>query len=132
MEVEYMARPERPVTNIRSSYRQQQEIQHQRALRRKRHLMQRLIIVGTAFMVLFGVMITFHLKQRSVQAELQSDYEELNEEWTSVNQQQDNLQEEIDLLNDEEYILDIARTNYFLSKDGELIFQMDDQDERTY
>src|SRR5699024_12267630 len=103
-----------------------------RTLRPKRHLMQRLTIVGTAFIVLFGLMTTFHLKQRTVEAELQSNYEERNEEWTSVTQQQDNLQAEIDLLNDEEYILDIARTNYFLSKDGELIFQMDDQDERTY
>src|SRR5699024_12213931 len=102
------------------------------AIHRKQQLIKMLIKVGTAFMVIFGVIITFHLKQSSVEAELQSNYEELNEEWTSVNQQQDNLQEEIDLLNDEEYILDIARTNYFLSKDGELIFQMDDQDERTY
>lgn len=127
-----MARPERPVTNIQSSYKQQQEIQDRRARRRKRHLLQRLIIIGTVFMVLFGVMITFHLKQRTVQAELQTEYDNLEEEWTSLEKQQGNLEEEIDLLNDEEYILDIARTNYFLSKEGELIFQTEDQDERTY
>src|SRR5699024_2142325 len=126
-----MARPERTVTNIRSSYRQQQEIQHQRALRRKRHLMQRLIIVGTAFMALSGVMITFHLKQRTVEGALQSNYETLDEQWTILNVQRYNMQEESALMNYEENILDIARTNNFLSKGGEVIFQMDDQDVRT-
>ena len=37
------------------------------------------------------------------------------------------LQEEAERLKDEEYVLEIARTNYFFSKEGELIFKLPDE-----
>ena len=110
----------------------QYDAQQERARRRKKQLWRRLVVVSMAFLVVFGVMITYHLKQRAQYSEIEQEYEELNDKMVGLEKQKDSLLEEIDLLNDEEYILDIARTNYFLSKKGELIFQTDDQDERTY
>ena len=127
-----MARPERPITRINSAYEKNQHVNAERMQKKKKRLIQRLVVFGMAFALLFGVMITFHVKQRSMEADLKTEYKELNEELTGLQNQEGNLKEEIDLLNDKEYILDIARTNYFLSKEGELIFQTDDPDERTY
>lgn len=108
------------------------DAQQERVQRHKRKLVQRLVIIGAAFMIVFAVMITYHYKQRTQQANLQEQYDELTEQLEGLEQQEKTLQEEIDLLNDDEYILDIARTNYFLSKKGELIFQIDDVEERGY
>lgn len=132
MEVILLAEPNRPITKIKSAYMNQYDAQQERMRRRKKRLWQRLIVVGLAFLVTFGVMFTYHIKQRAQYAKIESKYEQLTDEMTDLEKREKALLEEIDLLNDEEYILDIARSNYFLSKKGELIFQLENQEERTY
>lgn len=110
----------------------QYDTQMERKRRRKRKLIQRLVIFGTIAVFILGVITSYHFKQRSVHAEKQEQYDELTEEIADLESEEKELQEEVNLLNDEEYILDIARTNYFLSKKGELIFQIDDPEERSY
>src|SRR5690625_2306615 len=104
----------------------------ERNRRRKKRLIQRLVFASAVIVITFGVLLTYHLKQRSLNADKQEQYEELTEQITILEQEEKELLEEIDLLNDEEYILDIARTNYFLSKKGELIFQVKEEEERSY
>lgn len=132
MEVKSLTEPNKSVTRIKSAYMNQYDAQKERVHRRKRKLLNRLIIIGLAFMVAFGVMITYHVKQRVQQAELQKEYDTLTEQIAGLEKDERAFQEEINLLNDDEYILDIARTNYFLSKKGELIIQIEDHNERTY
>lgn len=127
-----MTEPGKPVTRIKSAYMHQYDAQKERARRRKKQLFQRLIIIGAAFAVIFAVMITYHFKQRMQLADMQEEYAELMDTSDSLEKQENVLLEEIGLLNDDEYILDIARTNYFLSKKGELIFQVEEQEERAY
>jgi cell division protein DivIC len=111
----------------------QYDAQKERNQRRKKKLMQRLVIISMAFMMVFGVMLTYHFKQRTLQTEMQGEYDNLAAQLEDLEQQEKFLLEEIGLLNDETYILDIARTNYFLSKEGELIFQIENgEEERTY
>ncbi len=52
------------------------------------------------------------------------EYEQLQDELATLKKDEKNMKEEITLLNDEEYVLEIARTNYFFSKEGELIFNI--------
>jgi len=106
--------------------------ERERKQRRKKRLIQRLVLASTVIVVTFGVLFTYHLKQRALYADKQQQYEELNDEIILLEREEKELLEEIDLLNDEEYILDIARTNYFLSKKGELIFQVKEEEERSY
>ena len=127
-----MARPNKTVAKIRSEYMDQYQLQQERNRRRKKRLIQRLVLAGTAMVIILGVMISYHVKQRALYSEKLEQYEELQEELSILEQEEKELREEIDLLNDEEYILDIARTNYFLSKEGELIFQIEGEEERPY
>ena len=120
------------VTKIKSDYMNQYDVQMERNRRRKRKLIQRLIIVSTAVVIFLGVMTSYHFKQRAQYGEQQEQSDALIEEIANLEMEEKELLEEINLLNDEEYILDIARTNYFLSKKGELIFQVDDVEERSY
>lgn len=127
-----MARPNKTVAKIRSEYMDQYQLQQERNRRRKKRLIQRLVLAGTAMVIILGVMISYHVKQRALYSEKLEQYQELQEELSILEQEEKELREEIDLLNDEEYILDIARTNYFLSKEGELIFQIEGEEERPY
>lgn len=120
------------VAKIKSDYMNQYNAQMERNRKRKKRLIQRLVFTSIIIVLTFGVMITYHVKQRSLYAEKQAEYEELTEQIVALEKEEKELLEEIDLLNDDEYILDIARTNYFLSKKGELIFQIEDEKERSY
>lgn len=124
-------RPKR-VTKIKSDYMNQYDAQVERKRRRKKKLIQRLVIVSTMAVLALGIITTYHFKQRGLHAEKQAQYDGLTEEIANLKMEEKELLEEINLLNDKEYILDIARTNYFLSKKGELIFQVDDEEERSY
>ncbi len=45
-------------------------------------------------------------------------YEQLEEQMTALKKEEKDLKEEIQLLNDDEYLLDLARTNYFFLEKG--------------
>jgi len=132
VEVELMNDRQKRVTRIKSDYMHQYDVHMERNRRRKRKLLQRLIIFSTVAIIILGVITSYHVKQRGIYAEKQEENENLTEEIADLKIQEKELVEEINLLNDEEYVLDIARTNYFLSKKGELIFQLDDPEERSY
>lgn len=110
----------------------QYDLQQERNQRRKKRIIQRIFVAGTVMVVILGVMVTYHFKQRALYSEKLEQYEQLQDELIVLEKEEKELREEIDLLNDEEYILDIARTNYFLSKEGELIFQIEGEEERSY
>lgn len=126
-----MAEKNKTIARIRSSYMQQYEAQKERQKRRKKRLFRRLSLFSVLVILLFGSLTIYHFNQRSVYSEKKQQYEQLSEQLVDLEKEEKNLEEEINLLNDEEYILDIARTNYFLSKKGELIFQIEDED-RAY
>lgn len=117
----------RTVTTLQSDYKQQYDAYIERRQKRKKRLVRRLVLFFSIVMLALGSTITYHMKQRSLQAELQLEYEQLEKELATLKQQEDHYLEEIKLLNNEEYVLEIARTNYFFSKEGELIFKIIDE-----
>lgn len=123
-----MSKREQRIYSIRSEYMEQYERQQKRNQRRKRSLIQRLVIAGVLMLATVAYMVHYHLEQRSVYSEKLKEYEALQSEMSELKKTEEELKEEIKLLNDEDYILEIARTNYFLTKEGELIFLLDDVD----
>lgn len=107
------------------------ESQRDRQRRRRKRLIRRLSVFLLGVTVLFSSLFIYHLNQRTIYSEKKQQYEQLSDELVNLKEQEKNLVEEINLLSDDEYILDIARTNYFLSKKGELIFQIEDEN-RAY
>lgn len=127
-----MTRPNKTIAQIQSEYMNQYNAKVARDQRRKKRLMQRLIMFSVVVAIVFGTMTMYHVNQRSIHAEKAEEFEQLQKQMTFLDKQEKELQEEIDLLSDKEYILDIARTNYFLSKKGELIFQVQDGEDLSY
>lgn len=127
-----MTRPKKTIAKIQSEYMNQYNAKVGREQRRKKRLMQRLIMFSMVVVVVFGMLTMYHINQRSLHAEKAEEFEQLQKQMAFLEKQENELQEEIDLLSDKEYILDIARTNYFLSKKGELIFQVQDGEDLSY
>ncbi|WP_068675816.1 septum formation initiator family protein [Oceanobacillus sp. Castelsardo] len=116
------------VAKIDSSYMQQYDTYIERQKRKKQRLVRRLVLFAVTTLIIFGCMAGYHMKQRAIHAEKVAQHEQLEKELNELKQSEKNLKEEIELLNNEDYVLDIARTNYFLSKEGELIFTIPDEE----
>lgn len=127
-----MTKPNQTITEMQSEYMEKYNTQLARHQRRKKHLRQRLVAFGLVIVVVFGALAVYHLKQRSISAEKTEQYILLSEQMAKLELEEEGLREEIALLSDDAYILDIARTKYFLSKKGDLIFQVEDEEDRSY
>src|SRR5699024_1863541 len=127
-----MNHPNKRVTKIKSAYVDRYDKEMERKQKRKKKLLQRRVMVSTAFVIFLGVMVSYHFSQRSEYADKEQQSEESMQGYGDLHIQEKNLNGDINLLNDEDYVLDIARTPYFLSKEGHLIIQVDDTAERSY
>lgn len=123
-----MSRREKTVTRLDSQYMQQYDAHMERQKRKKQRLIRRLVLFSIIAAIAIGSMTVYHIQQRALHAEKVEEYEQLEEELTSLQDQEKNYKEEIELLQDEEYVLDVARTNYFFSKEGELIFNLPEEE----
>lgn len=123
-----MSSREKTVTRLDSNYMQQYDAYIERQKRKKKRLIRRLVLFSIVAAIIIGSMTTYHIQQRNLQAEKLEQYEQLEEELTTLKQNGKSLAEEIELLNNEDYVLDIARTNYFFSEEGELIFNIPNEE----
>lgn len=119
---------DKKITRLDSNYMQQYDAYMERQKRKKKRLIRRLVLFSIVAALVIGGMATYHVKQRVLQAEKKEEYEQLEDKLTALKDKEKDYREEIELLNDEEYVLDIARTNYFFSKKGEMIFKVPDED----
>ncbi|MCA0972705.1 septum formation initiator family protein [Halobacillus litoralis] len=116
------------VARLDSTYMQHYDAYMERHQRKKKRLVRRLVMFAVLVMVVAGFMGFYHIKQKAVYAEKLEQYDQLQENMEVLKQEEKDLKQEIELLNNEEYVLQIARTNYFFSKEGEIIFKMPNED----
>ncbi|MBM7555138.1 FtsB family cell division protein [Thalassobacillus pellis] len=116
------------VARLESTYMQQYDAHVERQQRKKKRLFRRLALFALLTLVIAGSMITYHFQQRALYEEKLNQLQDLQEQKIALENKEKNLKEEIELLNNEEYVLQIARTNYFFSKEGEIIFKLPEED----
>lgn len=112
----------REVTSIRNDYVRSVEMEGQRKKAHRVRLFRRLSVFGVmVLMATIWVGSTIYAQSQTI-----SEKEQLREETLlkleEVEKEQSQLQEQILLLNDEEYLAKLARKDYFLSDEGEIIF----------
>ncbi|MFD1068165.1 FtsB family cell division protein [Oceanobacillus locisalsi] len=122
-----MEEKEEKVTKLSSKSANQYDAYIERQNRKKQRLTRRLVMYAIVVAVIVGSMSIYHFNQRALKAEKMEEYEQLEQELADLNQQETDLNNEIENLKDEEYVLEIARTNYFFSNEGELIFKLPDE-----
>ena len=116
---------------INQSYMNQQKQQSLISQRKKKALIRRLaafsILAATVFITLFTTMYF----QSKALAEKEEQLKQVQSEFVELEETQKVLKEEIRKLQDEEYIGKYARQEYFLSDEGEIIFTIPEEDNKT-
>ncbi|MGR9047958.1 FtsB family cell division protein [Halobacillus faecis] len=121
-------RQKESVARLDSTYMKHYDAYMDRHQRKKKRLVRRLVMFALLVSIVAGSMVFYSMKQQSLYADKQEKYEQLQQEMNALKKEEKGLEQEIELLKDEEYVLQIARTNYFFSKEGEIIFKMPNED----
>jgi cell division protein DivIC len=115
------------VTKLHSSYVIEQEKKEQRAMRRRRIAVIRFTLLSSILMAISAMLLYALISQSAnIEAKIE-EKKELEQKLEKLGKQQKRLEEEIKKLNDDEYIAELARKNYFLSKEGEIIFTVPEE-----
>ncbi|MDV2583240.1 septum formation initiator family protein [Alkalibacillus haloalkaliphilus] len=117
------------VKKINTTYVKQQEQHLERKQREKKLLIRRLVAFGVLFTIIVGTLSLYFFQQQTIHSEKESEYEQLQSELQAQLEEQEELEREVELLNDVDYLLQIARKDYFFSKEGEIIFTLPEEEE---
>ncbi|GAA5417875.1 cell division protein DivIC [Paraliobacillus ryukyuensis] len=122
------AKHQRNVSRIDSTYVKKYDAYVERQRKKKKRLKRRLALFAIIVCVTFGVIITYHINQRVLYADKKATYQAKQEELQSLQTEEADLTQKVNLLNDEDYVLQIAKTNYFFTEEGEIVFKLPETD----
>jgi len=120
---------ERNIAKLQTDYVLQQEESQISSARRKKVVFRRLSVFFGLAIIISYLMISTLISQNSVLAEKAEEKEQLQKELVSYQHEEELLQEEIKKLQDDDYIAKLARSEYFLSEDNEIIFTLPEAEE---
>ncbi|CAM3781657.1 FtsB family cell division protein [Cytobacillus oceanisediminis] len=121
----------RNVAKIETSYVRQQEAAEISAGRKRKLLFRRLAAFFTLAAVLSFFMISTLVSQSAALEEKVEEKNRLDKELAALQKKEVILEEEIVKLNDDEYIAKLARKDYFLSDNNEIIFNLPEETEKN-
>ncbi|TCP22534.1 cell division protein DivIC [Scopulibacillus darangshiensis] len=116
------------VAQIRPEYTKSKEIHEKVRRKRRKGLMRRLAAFAVLFMLIVGSMVSYIFTQTGQISEKNAQKEQLQQKLDDSKKQEAKLKHNIRLLHDKDYIGEIARRDFLLSKDGEIIFSQPDTD----
>ncbi|MFJ8248093.1 septum formation initiator family protein [Peribacillus asahii] len=112
------------VTKMENEYVAQQEKKAQSMKKKKRGLRRRLTLYGICLFVFFIFAVVTIVSQNAALNEKAQQKEKIDNELATLKKEEKVFKEEIVKLNDDEYIAKIVRRDYFLSEEGEIIFNL--------
>ena len=112
------------VAKINTDYSHKQEQIKQNTDRKRIGLIRRLTVFGVLALIIGGLMVSALITQTSAIENKKAEKVKLEQQLTKLQSKQKQLKGEIVKLNDDDYIKKIARRDYFLSEDGEIIFNV--------
>ncbi|WP_404330660.1 septum formation initiator family protein [Mesobacillus maritimus] len=120
----------RNISKLENEYTQQSEKAGIAEKRKRKVLFRRLAVLFVMISIISVVMISTFISRTSALESKLDEKERLEMELADLQKDQKHLEEEIVKLNDEEYIAKLARRDYFLSQEGEIIFNLPDSNEK--
>lgn len=117
-------KPFKKVTKLNNSFTQEKTLTAHRERKRKRVIRRRTALISAAGILFLG-MSSMHIagSKQKVQ-ELEAQSAEAREELETVQTYQDDLDYYIGMLEDEEYVAKLARGEYYLTKENEIVFNL--------
>ncbi|KAA6443766.1 FtsB family cell division protein [Bacillus swezeyi] len=117
----------RNISQIQNEYKEQIERKQQHLKRKRRGLYRRLTVFGAVVLLSAIVMVSSLWSQSSDISAKEEKKEELLKKLYQLETKKSNLKDEIVKLKDEDYVAELARKDYYLSKEGEIIFKFDEK-----
>lgn len=122
-------RQQNNVRTLENDYVRSSDSKAQYKKRQKVLFRRRIFVFGLLATVTLVLLVSTYITQNNRLEEKQKQKDEIVAKLDSVKEQQDTLKLQIAKLEDDEYIAKLARKEYFLSDDGEIIFTIPDEDE---
>jgi cell division protein DivIC len=114
----------RNIAQIQNDYQKQMEQQAQRLKRKRRGLLRRLTVFGVIALMFVVLVISALWSQSSSLKEKEEKKVALEKELKQLQTKQEDISDEIKKLKSKEYVLELARRDYYMSKKGEKIFDV--------
>ncbi|WP_456265942.1 MULTISPECIES: FtsB family cell division protein [unclassified Bacillus (in: firmicutes)] len=119
-----MNKRKRNIAQIQNDYQKQMEQQAQRLKRKRRGLLRRLTVFGVIVLMFAVLVISALWSQSSSLKEKEEKKVALEKELKQLKTKQEDISDEIKKLKSKEYVLELARRDYYMSKKGEKIFDV--------
>ncbi|WP_210367653.1 septum formation initiator family protein [Bacillus sp. REN3] len=114
----------RNIAKLENQYVQQREKAGIAETRKRKLLYRRLAVFALFATVISTLMISTFISQTAALEAKKAEKAKLEDKMESLKKKEEVLNEEIVKLNDEEYIAKLARKEYLLSKENEIIFNL--------
>ncbi|EAE1976241.1 septum formation initiator family protein [Listeria monocytogenes] len=98
--------------------------------RRRIALFRRLAFMAIIFAVVGGLSTITYTKQVLTLKEKKEKQVQVDKKMVAMKDEQDSLNEQIKKLHNDDYIAKLARSEYYLSKDGEIIFNIPEENSK--
>lgn len=112
------------VRQIHNEFIQQQEQLEKEAARRKRGIIRRVIALTFVFTIFAFISIMSIQAQNDTLVGKNEQKEQLEQQLSALVKEESQLKQDIEALNDLDYIAEIARRDYYLTKEGEILFKI--------
>ncbi|ECR2463793.1 septum formation initiator family protein [Listeria monocytogenes] len=98
--------------------------------RRRIALFRRLAFMAIIFAVVGGLLTITYTKQVLTLKEKKEKQVQVDKKMVAMKDEQDSLNEQIKKLHNDDYIAKLARSEYYLTKDGEIIFNIPEENSK--
>ncbi|MDT8862656.1 septum formation initiator family protein [Alkalihalobacillus sp. MEB130] len=112
------------VREMDNTYIQQREQELEMAARKRRGLLRRLSVMAIFVVALASIASVSIYTQASSLDEKRQEQVELEEQLKQLQAEEARLRQDIENYNDLDYIAEIARRDYYLTKPGETLFKL--------
>ncbi|QPC47986.1 FtsB family cell division protein [Mangrovibacillus cuniculi] len=112
------------LAEMKNEYIQYQQQRERVKKLQKKKLFRRLTVFGGLALVVSFFLVSMLVERTYALQQKQEELAQVNEELKQLKDEQNSLENQIVKLNDDEYIAKVARSTFFFSGDGEIIFSL--------
>ncbi|EAD8369696.1 septum formation initiator family protein [Listeria monocytogenes] len=125
-----MKKAESKVARIENRYIKDTATMKKTRSRRRIALFRRLVFMAIIFVVVGGLLTITYTKQALTLKEKKAKQVQVDKKMVAMKDEEEALNEQIKKLHNDDYIAKLARSEYYLSKDGEIIFNIPEENSK--
>ncbi|EAG9222164.1 septum formation initiator family protein [Listeria monocytogenes] len=125
-----MKKAESKVARIENRYIKDTATMKKTRSRLRIALFRRLAFMAVIFVVVGGLLTITYTKQALTLKEKKAKQVQVDKKMVAMKDEEEALNEQIKKLHDDDYIAKLARSEYYLSKDGEIIFNIPEENSK--